>query len=167
MTNVTEMTNVTLKDIEEARTAMREDREHEDGDVRPPIAHTPCIRAPWLEALALERWGEKRQEGFEVRLKLETQQETASFKQRGAFNKLRCLRREHGEVKALRVYTASAGNHAQGVARHTRDFNAFATIVMPTSTPKVKVDNTKRLLEGGRGEVVQSGKNYDESRQGA
>lgn len=151
---------VTLNDVEEALREIRKNRLQEDGGKRPPILRTPCIRAPWLEALALEAWGSARQDGFEVRLKLETWQETASFKQRGAFNKLRCLR-DANPGATIRVYAASAGNHAQGVARHARDFDIHATIVMPTGTPKVKVENTERLL----GKPVELfGENYDEAR---
>jgi threonine dehydratase len=153
-----------LDEIRQARTAMQKDRPQEDGGTRPPILHTPCVRAPWLEALVLKAWEREDRGGLEVRLKLETQQETASFKQRGAFNKLRCLREAYPD-SPIHVFTASAGNHAQGVARHARDFDIQATIVMPTGTPRVKVENTRRLLEGTTGEVVLFGNDYDAARK--
>jgi threonine dehydratase len=166
------MMTVTLNDVNDARTAMLEKLPQEDGRTREPILHTPCDRAPWLEEEAIKAWGASERNGLEVWLKLETRQETASFKQRGAYNKLRCLRRDNpGAV--IRVYAASAGNHAQGVARHARDFDIEATIVMPTGTPAVKKENTERLLEkplkngdpAGRVELV--GSNYDEAKKHA
>lgn len=160
------MTTDLLDEIRQARTAMQKDRPQEDGGTRPPILQTPCIRVPWLEELALKAWGSDSRGGLEVRLKLETQQETASFKQRGAFNKLRCLRESSPEAP-IRVFAASAGNHAQGVARHARDFDIQATIVMPTATPGIKVENTRRLLRGTAGEVVLFGRDYDAARQHA
>jgi len=156
---------VTLNDVEEARTAMLEKRLQDDGEMREPILHTPCVRAPWLEQEAMKAWGISERNGLEVRLKLETWQETASFKQRGAFNKLRCLRNDNPDAD-IRVYAASAGNHAQGVARHARDFRIIATIVMPTGTPGVKVENTKRLLQRDEG-VVLYGADYDVAKKRA
>ena len=159
------MTMVTLDDVEEARTAMLQKRPREGGGLLEPILHTPCVRAPWLEELAMKSWGTSARDGLEVRLKLETWQETASFKQRGAFNKLRCLRRDNPDAR-IRVYTASAGNHAQGVARHAKDFCIRATIIMPTGTPGVKVENTRRLLGDQEG-VVLHGADYDVAKKEA
>jgi threonine dehydratase len=83
-------------------------------------------------------------------LKLENQQFTGSFKDRGACNKLRSLTPQ--EAKAG-VIAMSAGNHAQGVAYHAQRFAIPATIVMPKGTPFNKVERTKSfgarvLLEG-------------------
>ncbi|MFI7904304.1 pyridoxal-phosphate dependent enzyme, partial [Acinetobacter baumannii] len=73
--------------------------------------------------------------GAEMWLKFENLQFTASFKERGALNKLLSLseqEKQHG------VIAASAGNHAQGVAYHAQRTGVTATIVMPKSTPNVK-----------------------------
>ncbi len=76
----------------------------------------------------------------EVWLKFENLQFTASFKERGALNRLTHL--TSAERKAG-VIAMSAGNHAQGVAYHARRLGIPATIVMPIGTPSVKVENTK------------------------
>jgi threonine dehydratase len=86
----------------------------------------------------------------EVVLKLENQQYTGSFKDRGACNKLASL---HGAAKAAGVIAMSAGNHAQGVAYHAQRLGIPATIVMPKGTPFNKVERTagfgaRVLLEG-------------------
>jgi threonine dehydratase len=74
-------------------------------------------------------------------LKFENLQFTASFKERGAVNRLSAL---SGEERRRGVVAMSAGNHAQGVAYHARRLSIPATIVMPVSTPTVKVVNTRR-----------------------
>lgn len=76
-----------------------------------------------------------------VWLKFENLQFTATFKERGALNRLLALdtrERQRG------VIAMSAGNHAQGVAYHAKRLHIPATIVMPVGTPMVKVENTKR-----------------------
>src|SRR6185437_11048234 len=88
--------------------------------------------------------------GAEVWLKLENLQFAASFKERGAANKLLTL--SPGDAKRG-VIGMSAGNHAQGVAYHARRLGIEATIVMPKATPFVKVSRTKHhaarvVLEG-------------------
>jgi len=88
--------------------------------------------------------------GAEVWLKLENLQFAASFKERGAANKLLTL--SPGDAKRG-VIAMSAGNHAQGVAYHARRLGIEATIVMPKATPFVKVSRTKHhaarvVLEG-------------------
>lgn len=88
--------------------------------------------------------------GAEIWLKFENLQFTGSFKERGALNRLVALSREE---KARGVITVSAGNHAQGVAYHARRLGIPATIVMPETTPTVKVENTRAfgatvVLEG-------------------
>jgi threonine dehydratase len=80
--------------------------------------------------------------GADVWLKFENLQFTASFKERGALNKLASL--TDAERKAG-VIAMSAGNHAQGVAYHARCLGIPATIVMPAGTPTVKVENTRKL----------------------
>ncbi len=78
--------------------------------------------------------------GAEVHLKFENQQFTASFKERGALNKLLSL---SGRERRAGVVAMSAGNHAQGVAYHARRLGIAATVVMPLATPFVKVRHTK------------------------
>ena len=74
--------------------------------------------------------------GAEVWLKLENQQFVASFKERGAANKLLTLSADEARRGVIAM---SAGNHAQGVAYHALNLGIAATIVMPKSTPFVKV----------------------------
>ena len=77
--------------------------------------------------------------GAEVWLKFENLQFTAAYKERGALNKLLQLTPEE---RARGVIAASAGNHAQAVAYHAKRLGIPATIVMPESTPTVKVTQT-------------------------
>ncbi len=78
--------------------------------------------------------------GCEIWLKFENLQFTASFKERGALNRLNAL---SAEQRAAGVIAMSAGNHAQGVAYHARRLGIAATIVMPQGTPFVKIENTR------------------------
>jgi threonine dehydratase len=94
--------------------------------------------------------------GCQLHLKLENLQMTGSFKERGACNKLEQLT---AEERARGVITASAGNHAQGVAYHAKRLGLSATIVMPLATPLVKVTSTREL----GAEVILHGGNYDEA----
>lgn len=80
--------------------------------------------------------------GADIWLKFENLQFTASFKERGAFNRMMLLSEQE---RAAGVIAVSAGNHAQGVAYHARRMGVPATIVMPRFTPTVKVGNTRRL----------------------
>ena len=88
-----------------------------------------------------------------VLLKREDQQPVRSFKLRGAYNKMAHLTAEQLECG---VICASAGNHAQGVALAASRLGTRAVIVMPTTTPQVKVDAVK----GFGGEVVLFGDSY-------
>ena len=92
--------------------------------------------------------------GQKVHLKLENLQMTGSYKERGALNKMLLLTPEQ---RAHGVITASAGNHAQGVAYHAGRLGVRATIVMPTVTPLVKVTATQNY----GAEVILEGSNYD------
>jgi len=92
--------------------------------------------------------------GAQVYLKFENHQFTASFKERGALNKLMSL--EPAQAKKG-VIACSAGNHAQGVAYHAHRLGIPAVIVMPRFTPFVKVEQTQR--HGA--EVVLEGDNFD------
>jgi threonine dehydratase len=94
--------------------------------------------------------------GAEVWVKFENLQFTASFKERGALNKLLTL----GEDERKRgVIAASAGNHAQGLAYHGQRLGVPVTIVMPRGTPTVKVEHTRQF----GAEVVIHGDSYDEA----
>lgn len=110
---------VSLAAIESARQALQGQ-----------VLATPMLPAPRLSALT----------GAEVFVKYENLQVTNSFKDRGAFVKLSAL----SEAERSRgVITMSAGNHAQAVAYHARRLHMPATIVMPVTTPFVKVASTK------------------------
>ena len=93
-----------------------------------------------------------------VLLKREDEQPVFSFKVRGAYNKMIQL---SDEEKAIGVITASAGNHAQGVAISAREMGVEATIVMPKTTPDVKVNNVREL----GGNAVLIGDAFDDARR--
>jgi len=95
-----------------------------------------------------------------ILLKREDQQPVFSFKLRGAYNKLAHLLPEE---KERGVITASAGNHAQGVAFASRKLGIRSLIVMPKTTPKIKIEAVKRF----GGEVILSGNNYSEAAEHA
>jgi threonine dehydratase len=95
--------------------------------------------------------------GAQIFLKFENLQFTASFKERGACNKLVQL---SAEERARGVIAMSAGNHAQGVAYHAQRLGVRAVIVMPRFTPGVKVERTR----GFGAEVVLHGDTLDEAR---
>ena len=97
-----------------------------------------------------------RQTGNKVYLKPENMQLTGAYKLRGAYYKISTLSEEEREKGLI---TASAGNHAQGVAYAAKAFGAKAVIVMPTTTPLIKVERTKSY----GAEVVLSGDVYDEA----
>ena len=104
------------------------------------VLHTPMLPAPRLSALT----------GASVLVKYENLQVTNSFKERGALNKLSSL---SASQRARGVIAMSAGNHAQALAYHAARLRIPATIVMPVSTPFVKVEATQAhgaevLLDG-------------------
>jgi threonine dehydratase len=113
------------------------------------VLDTPCVESRTLGQIV----------GCQVFLKFENLQFTASFKERGALNKLLAL--EQQGVKG--VIAASAGNHAQGVAHHAQRLGLRAVIVMPLATPAVKVERTL----GFGAEVVLHGETFDEAREHA
>src|SRR5947208_6038206 len=88
--------------------------------------------------------------GANIWLKFENLQFTATFKERGALNRLSAL---SADERRRGVVAASAGNHAQGVADHAAFLSIPATIFMPVGTPTVKIENTRRhgatVIEGG------------------
>ena len=96
------------------------------------------------------------QTGNKVYLKPENMQLTGAYKLRGAYYKLSTLTEEERQKGLI---TASAGNHAQGVAYAAKAYGAKAVIVMPTTTPLIKVNRTK----GYGAEVVLHGDVYDEA----
>jgi threonine dehydratase len=97
-----------------------------------------------------------RRIGNHVLLKREDQQPVFSFKLRGAYNKMARL---SDAERARGVICASAGNHAQGVALSARRLGCKATVVMPTTTPKLKIDAVRAL----GGEVVLQGDSYSDA----
>ena len=110
---------LTLEQFKNARSTLQ-------GVLRP----TPLIYSPYLSKTC----------GNYVYLKPENMQVTGAYKLRGAYFKISTLT---DEEKARGLVTASAGNHAQGVAYAAQAAGVAATIVMPTTTPLVKVNNTK------------------------
>ncbi|MBA4261504.1 MAG: threonine ammonia-lyase [Comamonadaceae bacterium] len=111
------------------------------------VLDTPCVESRTLSQLT----------GCQVFLKFENLQYTASFKERGACNKLAQLTPEE---RARGVVAMSAGNHAQGVAYHAQRLGLRAVIVMPRFTPGVKIERTR----GFGAEVVLHGDTLDASR---
>jgi threonine dehydratase len=108
------------------------------------VVKTPCLHSRTLSDIT----------GAHVYLKFENHQFTASFKERGALNKLVSLTAAEARKG---VIACSAGNHAQGVAHHASRLGIPATIVMPRHTPFVKVEQTQRL----GAEVILEGDNFD------
>lgn len=95
--------------------------------------------------------------GAEIWLKFENLQFTASFKERGALNRMLALTPQE---RSKGVIAVSAGNHAQGVAYHAQRMGVPAVIVMPRITPTVKVANTRRF----GAEVVLHGDTFDDAK---
>lgn len=94
--------------------------------------------------------------GNKVYLKPENMQKTGAYKIRGAYYKISTLTEEE---RSKGLITASAGNHAQGVAYAAKEYKAKAVIVMPTTTPLMKVNRTKAY----GAEVILHGDVYDEA----
>lgn len=133
MTN--ELNDLTLEDVKKAAQ-----------DFDGAIKHTPTSHAITLSKIT----------GADVYIKNENRQFTASFKERGALNKLLNLSEDQ---KKNGVIAASAGNHAQGVAFHGTRLGIPTTIAMPLGTPFVKISNTEEL----GATVVQVGERFDET----
>lgn len=126
---------VTLEDIQAAQAR-----------IEGSIDRTPCRYSGFLSQLT----------GAEVHLKLENLQKTGSFKIRGALNKLSSLTPEE---RKRGVIAASAGNHAQGVARAAQQLGMQATILMPEPTPVTKVEATRST----GAEVILRGDTFDDA----
>ncbi len=127
---------LTLNDIEQAAERLQGQ-----------LLDTPCVESKTLSQLT----------GAQVYLKFENLQYTASFKERGACNKLAQL---SADERRRGVIAMSAGNHAQGVAYHAQRLGLRAVIVMPLFTAGVKIERTR----GFGAEVVLHGQTLDESR---
>lgn len=130
---------VTLQDIEQARER-----------IAAQVVDTPCLHSRTLSNVT----------GAEIFIKFENLQFTASFKDRGALNRLLLL---NDDQRKRGVSAMSAGNHAQGVAYHASQLGIPATIVMPKNTPFVKVEHTK----GHGAEVILFGDNLTEAAEHA
>lgn len=114
--------------------------------IRSDIRISPCNHSETFSALT----------NNSIFLKLDNQQRTGAFKERGALNRMLTLTPEE---QAQGVIAASAGNHAQGVACHAGRHGIKARIFMPLPTPLTKVSSTR----GYGAEVVLHGANYDEA----
>jgi threonine dehydratase len=124
-----------LKNIQEARKA-----------ITPFIKRTPLVRSQFLSTSC----------GCGLFLKLENLQITNSFKPRGVFNKLLHL---SADEKSNGIITASAGNHGEAVAFAAQKLNCYARMVVPITTPKVKIDGIRKY----GADLVLFGENYDEA----
>ena len=113
---------LTLPTLDTVRSAQRR--------IQGAITETPCIQSHTISAMT----------GCELFFKFENMQFTASFKERGALNKLLTLSERE---RVLGVCAMSAGNHAQGLAYHAHRLGAPATIFMPIGTPFTKVNRTR------------------------
>ena len=133
------MSVITFADVEQARRRI--------GD---SIFLSPCAYSETLS----------RATGTKCWLKLENLQMTGSFKERGACNKLKSFT---DAERACGVICASAGNHAQGIAYHATRLGIDAKIVMPVTTPLIKVQSTRDF----GGQVILHGANFDEAHEEA
>jgi threonine dehydratase len=127
---------VTIEDVRAAAAA-----------IAGKVVDTPCLHSRTLSEIT----------GAQIYLKFENHQFTASFKERGALNKLLSL---DAAGRAKGVIAVSAGNHAQGVAYHAKLLGVPAVIVMPRFTPHVKVQHTRNF----GAEVLLHGENFDEAK---
>ncbi len=114
--------------------------------IRDAIVATPTLHSKTLSDLT----------GANIYLKFENLQFTAAYKERGALNALLML---DPELRARGVIAASAGNHAQGLSHHGTRLGVPVTIVMPTTTPTVKVMQTESV----GGTVVLHGETFDDA----
>ena len=126
---------ITLEDIQQAAKHIR-------GYIEP----TPLVHSRTLSMLT----------GAEVYLKFENLQFTASFKERGALNKLLSLSKDE---RNKGVIAMSAGNHAQAVAYHAKQLDIHVTIVMPRYTPNIKVEHTRAY----DADIILHGESFDDA----
>ncbi len=118
--------------------------------IKGAVVRTPLVHSAVLSELS----------GADIYIKFENLQFTASFKERGALNKLLSL---NDTEKAAGVIGMSAGNHAQALAYHARRLGLAATIVMPKDTPRVKVQGTENF----GAEVILDGESLSEAADAA
>lgn len=130
---------IALKNIQEARKA-----------IAPFIKSTPLVKSQFLTTFC----------GCPLFLKLENLQITSSFKPRGVFNKLLHL---SVEEKDRGIVTASAGNHGQAVAFAAQKLDHYARVVVPKTTPKVKIEGIRKY----GADLVLFGDTYDEAERKA
>jgi len=130
---------ITLENIQKARES-----------IAAFIKFTPLVQSQFLTTFC----------GCPMFLKLENLQTTSSFKPRGVFNKLLHL---SAEEQNRGIITASAGNHGQAVAFAAQKLGYYARIVVPKTTPKVKIDGIKKYAA----DLILFGENYDEAERKA
>ncbi|MFA7596150.1 MAG: threonine ammonia-lyase [Novosphingobium sp.] len=114
--------------------------------IRGAVVRTPTLRSQTLSEIT----------GANIWLKFENHQFTAAYKERGALNALLLMDQEQRERG---VIAASAGNHSQGLSYHGTRLGVPVTIVMPRTTPHVKIMQTERV----GGNVLLEGENYDQA----
>ena len=114
--------------------------------IRGAVVRTPTLRSQTLSEIT----------GANIWLKFENHQFTAAYKERGALNALLMMDQEQRERG---VIAASAGNHSQGLSYHGTRLGVPVTIVMPRTTPHVKIMQTERV----GGNVLLEGENYDQA----
>ncbi|MCB2050075.1 MAG: threonine ammonia-lyase [Novosphingobium sp.] len=114
--------------------------------IKGAVVHTPTLRSQTLSEIT----------GANIWLKFENHQFTAAYKERGALNALLLLSEEQ---RQRGVIAASAGNHSQGLSYHGTRLGVPVTIVMPRTTPHVKIMQTERV----GGNVVLEGENFDQA----
>lgn len=130
------------KNLEEHLEAVRSAAEN----LKKVLDPTPLIYSPYFS----------KEFGNEIYIKPENLQRTGAFKIRGAYNRIANLSHEE---RAKGIITASAGNHAQGVAYAAQTFGCPCTIVMPETTPLIKIESARE--KGAH--VVLVGSSYDEA----
>jgi threonine dehydratase len=143
---------VTIEEIRQAHAMLTGKADYQLGCRERIIVRTPVVSADAFSRLL----------GCQVWLKLESLQKTGSYKLRGAFC---CMSALAPELRERGVVTASAGNHAQGVAYAARAYGVAekSTIFVPRGTPAVKIESTRAY-----GVVVEeTGANFDEAREAA
>jgi threonine dehydratase len=133
------MPMIILKHVQNARKA-----------ITPYIKCTTIVQSRFLTTLC----------GCPLHLKLENQQITNSFKPRGVFNKLLHL---SAKEKNKGIITASAGNHGQAVAFVAKKLNYYARVVVPRTTPKIKIDGIKKY----GADLILFGESYEEAERKA
>ena len=128
-----------LREIQDARRLIRDE-----------VNKTPLVRSQYLSALS----------GSDAYLKLENMQVTNAFKIRGALNRMMNLTIDE---KARGVVAASSGNHAQAIAIGAEKLNLTATVVVPETTPRIKIEKIRKH----KVELILHGEKYDYAEQHA